>query len=264
MAFEYMLQYPCKVKEAITPEDLVEQVKLRAVAESIQAKRQADGDTQLASEVSITRRLTGPDGEQTDTEVTLQALLDQTAGLAAYEPLCTDCPASVGGGPFGCYQSINYPIEAQTEKWLLARLPADLESSAGRLLRKLVTDLQCDGATFAALRNSPVHTVSRRADTRSWGGLLSKWRLTSDQLLEMMLAHEGLQPVQSAVLSLLLGTIPHDTPSEALRDAEDRKDVLARATVNIGTSTEQVISVGRYLEALRRSALLEVPLWASF
>jgi hypothetical protein len=264
VAFEYVVQYPCKVKDEIALEGLVQQVKLRAVAEAIQAKMQAAGETQPASEVRITRMVLTPDGKQEEAEVTLQALLEETSGLSAYEPLCQDCPACVGGGPFGCYQSINYPIKTQTEKWLLARLPAYLGSSAGRLLRKLVADLQCDGARVAALRNSPTHMESRRSQTRAWGGLLSKWRLSSDQLLEMILAHEGLQPFQCALLCLVLGTIPPDTLPEVLKDAERRRDVLAGAVVSISDASEQVCAAGRYLEALRRCAAMEVPLWASF
>jgi hypothetical protein len=264
MAFEYVVQYPCKVKDEITVEGLVRQVKLRAAAEGVQAKMQAAGETQPASEVRITRMVLTPDGKQEEAEVTLQALLEETSGLSAYEPLCQGCPACVGGGPFGCYQAINYPIEAQTEKWLLARLPADLDSSAGRLLRKLVADLQCDGAAVAALRNSPAHMESRRSETRAWGGFLSKWRLTSDQLLEMILAHEGLEPLQCALLCLVLGTLPPDTPPEVFRDAKQRRAVLAEAVVSVSDVSEQIGAAGRYLEALRRCAAIEVPLWASF
>src|SRR4051812_40633572 len=66
------------------------------------------------------------------------------------------CPSCKLLGRFGCVGELPTPLPAPVEKWLVERLPQDLESVSGFLLRKAIGDFGYDGARARELRKRGV------------------------------------------------------------------------------------------------------------
>src|SRR5262249_9510008 len=159
------------------------------------------GDTRPPGEITFQRHIHTPDGQRDVEEVSVQSLLDEAKELDQHAVHCEGCKANVFREPFGCYGRISYPIRAATEEWLLSRLPADLDSPAGQLLRRAVTDFQYDGGPFLRMRPDDVFFERHQPVRRIWETARGAWEITSDQVLEMLFGVGNLQPAHCLMLS---------------------------------------------------------------
>lgn len=263
MSIEYVVMHPCRAKDELPDGKLFEMVKARGQVETVLEHMRRDGETSPPSELTVTRMVITPDGKAEEEEISLQEKLDETAVVCNYETDCEGCPARLAPCPFGCYRAINYPISSATERWLLSRLPADDRGPAGSLLHNIIDKFACDGLRFGRLRSDTVFFDSRRPQTRSWGGLLSKWRLTTDQVLEMLFCNESIDAVPCGMLAYVLGVLPHDTDLATVKDDAARLKALSEVRTEFPRGDEQIEQFGIFLEGLRVCAVLGVPMWVS-
>ncbi len=263
LGVDYVVDYGCLAKDELSLGKLIGLVKTRDHARAVLAKVRESGNQSPASEVVVTRLLQTPEGVQQQ-ESSVQSLLDDAAELDAHESQCEACPANLPGQPFGCYNAISYPILRSTEEWLLSRLPDDLDSTAGSLLRSAVEDLDFDGAPIRAMRGEPQFFESREPARRVWGKLLSKWGINADQVLQMMLCLDQLQPSHCAMLALFLGVIPHDTDPAVVGDDAARAKALSEASVTAPEGDAQIQEVAVFLNALRVCGALNVGLLVDY
>lgn len=257
MSVDYVVNLPCPVKDALPTATLVDLVKSRNAATAILARARAEGDQEPPSAITVGRVRQTPHGD-TMANTTLEELLDETQQLQRYEHHCAGCPANAAHEAFGCYSSINYPILASGERWLMDRLPASLDGAAGRLLRDVVEDFDYDGGMVREMRKHGMFFEQRAPLRRAWRtGLLGRWTLTSDQLLQMMIGLGNLQAAHCALLALLLGVVSHDSPLDLLRDRAAWRRVFGAAHVDADMSKPQSEQWAAFLNALAIAAALD-------
>ena len=225
MAVDYTVQYPCQVRSHVPEPKLQVMVRYRHLARFAIEKAKAgrpgvDTDTIIdTTEVHI--QITGPDGVAQERPVTIRELLKAVAPLDTLERACQSCPANVGGGGFGCFGKVNYPIARSTEEWLLARLPHDVKDPGLSMLFKFLTDVGVDGAPVNEIRQNARIFESTTPIVREWKGLFSRKTVDSSQILQMLVFSDQIKPpgiTRTFAHLLNLGADHSDVPdSMALR-----------------------------------------------
>ena len=272
MGVDFVLDRSCPVKEKLGTEGLVGLVKSRSRAESILQMSRKDGNTKPPSEIHITLAVITPQGTQEKRSVSVQSLLDESAPLDQLAPNCKTCPANLRGPAFGCYGTINYPIRASTEQWLMGFLPDDLESTAGLILQRAVKDLGYDGSPILRLRSQKTFFEDQRGQTRTWKGkgffgrMSGAFSITSSQLLQMLFCLGPLQPSHCAMVGLFLGLIPHDSPAEALKNKAIFEKAASNFASRIRVPADDAGATNFFhlFQALVGAVLLDVPVLVDY
>lgn len=119
---------------------------------------------------------------------------------------CRRCPFHLGLRDMGCAGVIRHPISAAAERWLLKRLPDDLDEPAARQLLAGLQRAKADGLTVDRLRALHRHYELRRPAQRRWGPWFSSHTtVSSSQLLQVALHAGSLLPSQARLLAGALG-----------------------------------------------------------
>lgn len=230
MGIDYVLDLDCAAKQQLSTEGIVQLVKARSRAEVMLAMARNNGDKRpprlITFKVALNRN-----GRIETTDVSVQQLLDQAAPLDENRGGCAACPANRDNpNGYGCYRSIGYPLEPDTEAFLLARLPDKLESAAGFMFTSALRDFAWDGAQAADMRaQGDTFFRLREPLTRSWSSGLE---VTSNQLFHMIFQVGHLGSSHSMMMCLFFGLL-------AMGDDED---VERESTVSPETgNAEQMI-----------------------
>jgi hypothetical protein len=259
MAIDYLLGLPCTPQRVLGTDRLVELHRTRILARSALAHMRQDGDAREPREIEIQLTMRNPSGDSAR-GVTLQDLIDESAALDRVAAECQHCPAELPR-EFACHRRIRYPIPEHVEQWLMARLPTNLQCTAGALLVRSLGELGWDGEPAAKLRASgTTYFTSRAPYGVRWegedGGTIE---VSSDQLFQMMFMVGALNPAHCLMLALFTGVIPHDTNIHDLKDDAGRKRVLATAHVDDQADPE-VEQLAAFLRALAVAARLDIPI----
>lgn len=204
MGIDYVVDLDCAAKQQLTSEGLVQLVKARSRAETILAMARKEGDQRPASQITFTVAINRL-GTLEHTDVSVQQLLDQASALDRHRAGCASCPANRGNsGGFGCYASISYPLEEDTEKFLLSRLPDKLEGPDGYMFTSAMRDFAWDGSGARKMRGQgDTFFRLREPPTRQWPGLA----ITGDQLFHMMFHVGKLGSTHAMMLCLFFGLL---------------------------------------------------------
>lgn len=204
MGIDYVIDLECAPKEALGIEEIVNLVKAQSRAETVLAMARQNGDNRPPSEITFKVAI-NRNGEIETTDVSVQALFDQAAALEGQRGACASCPANRDRpAGFGCYDSINYPIEPDTEAFLLSRLPDDLSSASGYMFASAMRDFAWDGSPAATMRSQgETFFRARKPLTRKWPEL----EVTSDQIFHMMFHVGHLQSTHSMLLCMFFGLV---------------------------------------------------------
>lgn len=135
MAIHFYVDLDCEPRRSLGADQLLAKLRELWMAEGVLHKyRQQHGPTP-ASEVRFKRRVTTPEGEESEREMSAQELLDGTRVIEPFEQYCEGCPAAVTDTPFSCIQRLSLPVSEQSERWLAGTVgpPASL---AGQLFRQ--------------------------------------------------------------------------------------------------------------------------------
>jgi hypothetical protein len=183
MGIDYIVDLDCEAKQQLSTEGIVQLVKARSRAEFVLEMARDKGDQRPTSQITFAVGVNLA-GKVEKSDVSVQQLLDQAAPLEQHRAACARCPANRGSANgFGCYASINYPLEADTEKFLLSRLPDQLDTPDGVLLSRAMRDFAWDGAQASDMRSQgDTFFRLREPPTRQWPGLA----ITGDQLFHML------------------------------------------------------------------------------
>jgi hypothetical protein len=207
MAFDYVLKFPCNVRQAVPEQKLAALVGYRSLAqfafdEARRAEPALSPEAILAKyqvEVSQTR----PDGIVKQVPMTIGQLVEMARPLVQYQALCSDCRANVADRAFGCIAKINYPIRRESEQWLLSRLPADAANPGLALLFDFLSDVGIDGRNVDELR--PRLFESKTPLVRRWGDAPDQKQLSSSQLIHMLVFSGELKPLHAEFYTKVLG-----------------------------------------------------------
>lgn len=190
-------------------------------------------------------------------------LADGERDYEAHRAACPSCRAldpTGEGEPFGCVGLIPAPLSAAVERWLVERLPDDIESLPGFLLRKAIGDFGYTGGYGRALREHGA-LEAPGPFTRHFGPFFRRFTVSSEQLIEELLgagdvapphalavlAHLGLVTVDGRALTSLeegaaYGELMSDIPSRLAR---------TRCAAEAAPSDDTpLIATKRYLRAL--------------
>jgi hypothetical protein len=113
------------------------------------------------------------------------------------------------GEPFGCVGLVPTPLATVAERWLVDRLPEDIESLPGFLLRKAVGDFDYTGAFGKALRSKGL-LEAPGPFTRHFGPFFRRFTVSSEQLLEELLGAGDVAPTHALACLIHLGAIAVD------------------------------------------------------
>lgn len=131
---------------------------------------------------------------------------------------CAGCPANHAQRDFGCYGAVALPLSGEAEEWLVDLLPRSLKPPRGeepgqpgrhvsfvQQLLDLLDDLGIDGL-LAEEEYRDTYLLDRsRPALRKYGSGLRKTRLSSSQILELLLFREEIQPEWIEVACQALG-----------------------------------------------------------
>jgi hypothetical protein len=194
---------------------------------------------------------------------TLQAAtrIAEGARLSAAKSGCDACEIAEA-----CIGVVSTPISNAAEQWLVERLPGELESISGEVVKQAVA-AGFDGKRGKELRAGGKLSSARPLE-RSWGGFFRKFTVTSDQLIEQMFCVGDIEPPQALAILVELGAVTVDgrVPKgldEGAGLSELAEDVAARrkrtqCTVTDTPSDEKsTAEVKRFLRALHAAFCLD-------
>lgn len=213
MGIDYLVDWDCEPKRALTVEGLMGRLKGRDRAERIIQLYRDHGDYRPPAEMAfeMVRRL--PDGSEETELIVVQDLLDAAQELTPWEGYCVRCPANLWGQAFGCTGTINYPISAAGERWLLEQLPDNQHPLLFLLLQQAIRDLGYTGETAAALRAQPgIFMESAQAQQRDLEALI----ITGDQVFELLFLSGPIYPAHGSVLLQFFGAISPDLDADVM------------------------------------------------
>jgi len=213
MGIDYIIHYDCVPKRAFTVEGLMGRLKGRDRARAVIQLYRDHGDQRPPSKMGfeMVRRL--PDGTEETEIIIVQDLLDVAAELEPYETYCVDCPANHAAMAFGCIGTINYPISAQAERWLLDQLPGNDHPLAFMLLQKAIYDIGYSGEAGSRLRTQEgVFLESVVPLERDLDGV----RFSGDQVFEMLFLSGPIQPAHGSMLLQFFGGISPDLEADEI------------------------------------------------
>lgn len=190
------------------------------------------------------------------------SLAEREQDPAAHRAQCPTC--ALLDGDFACVGLIATPLPAAVERWLVERLPEDIESLPGFLLRKAIADFGYSGAFGAELRRQG-KLEAPGPFTRHFGPFFRRFTVSSEQLLEELLGAGDVHPPHGLAVLIHLGAISVDGAvplalDEGARWGElverlDQRKTRSASTITLADSdTDAVAATKRYLRAL----------WAAF
>lgn len=252
MGIDHVVDLDCAAKRALGTQGIVDLVKARARADAVIEISRKNGDTRPPEQITFTIAVMTPGGVR-EQEARVSELLAQTRGLDPHRAACASCPAAAGNA-FGCYRTVNYPIPAHVERWLLERLPARAGSTAGQFLRRALADFGWDGAHAAGMRRSGDRFFQARApEVRRFE---DGFAVSADQVHHMLFNVGHPNPTHCTMLALFFGVLPHELDPGALRGAA-RAQALAQAALP-AQADGPIESMAQYLRACVTAARLDV------
>ena len=213
MGVDYIIHYDCQPKQALTLEGMMGRLKGRERAQAIIQLYRDEGDHRPPSEMGfeMVRRL--PDGSEETEIVVVQTLLDAAQELVPWETYCANCPANHLGTSFGCVNTINYPLSAQAERWLLDQLPDNAHPLIFMLLQSAIREMRYIGHSAAKLRErAGVFFESEHAAVRDLGAV----QITADQVFEMLFLSGPIQPAHGSLLLQFFGGVSQDLDADVM------------------------------------------------
>ena len=223
MAIDYIIDYDCKPKQALSAAGILERLKERERAREVIEWFRAAGDDRPPEQMGFEFSQSTPQSSGEKQLVVVQDLLDHAAALDDHAETCRGCPANVTGSAYGCIGFINYPISALAETWLLERLPLPEEPLVWLLLRQGIRTLGYDGSSVRTLRaadgvdegNGRAYFELPIAPQRRLGQL----QVDSDQMLEMIFGVGDLIiPNHAGILLLFFSAIERDLEAEVIQE----------------------------------------------
>lgn len=207
MSADFVLKFPCEVRKQVPEEKLIALVGYMHLAEYAM-KQIRESDPSLSTEAILNKfeihvSQTRPDGTRQQVPVTIIEMLKLAQPIRQYRSHCADCRANIADRDFGCIAKINYPIRAEVEEWLLARLPENINDPDLATLFRFLADLDIDGAHVDQARSQLFELP--RALVRRWSDGSQQKQINSSQLIHMLVFGGDIAAQQAGLYTRLLG-----------------------------------------------------------
>jgi len=194
------------------------------------------------------------------------ALGERASAPAGHRDECPAC--ELLGEDLACVGLVAPRVAAEAEAALLRRLPDDLESLPGVLLRQFLEEAKVAGDGGAALRALGLFEAPGPM-SRHWGPFFRRVTVTSDQLLEAMFDAGDVTPPHALALLCHLGGLLIDGERPLAAEHGPRLGELVRApktrrtrtacTIPAPTGDPAAAPFDRYLRALYAGFVLDCP-----
>lgn len=241
MSLEFALQYPCVLRARYSEKHLRDWGRLGNLH-----ARLTTGDTSAPSD----DKLRWVEEAQTEVE-----LMQRETVVCSNCPACLPLEAAGEGESVGCVGRVNYPIEAQFEKFVADRVQLCLDTldkeDQPRLLRILVDpESPFDGEATKELRRVTTSEGLRFYELR----------------LPILLAREAAGLTTDNIFDLLAGfrsedneqtTYTRELPFAATADYYDFLDLILRNDLNQSEITRLTARSRNYVQYLRLLAAIE-------
>lgn len=246
MAIDYIVSKACTPRTDLDNEGIIHLIKSKSRAQALFERFLADDMTEEeAMNASFGIQTYRANGEPEMKEVSVRSLFKQAELLEDYEQHCADCPVAAGR-PFGCYDSINYPITAKAEKWLATMAAKAIHAGLpNSILVKFILDQNVRGDAFQGMRSGHQFTYTELeqpleivVEQEGEPDMV----IHTSQLLDMFFAIGEMKEVHQQFLLFFSGglTIQKDPP-EAGKFGPDVQ--AAALTGNDGSSSYWIYSI---------------------
>jgi len=196
-------------------------------------------------------------------------LAEQPIDEAAHAAACPAC--ALIGRPLSCVGMVPTPLSAACEEWLIRRLPEDLESVGGFLLRKAIGDFGYDGARAKALRAAG-RLAAPGPFERHYGPFFRRFVVSSEQLLEELLCAGDIAPSHGLACLIHLqaleldGTLPTSLDTDGpklgqLIEQPDTRRARTRLALDAPGDDPSLQALHQLLTALHAAFVLDVDLF---
>ena len=207
MSADYILNIACDVKTELGGMGAFSAMRIAhrrlcAVLDAI-----GDSDTNIAisddnRQIEMVRNEpSGPINEV----VTLRQLREDADPIPGILEHCKTCPANIRQSEFGCSATVNYPISAVGEAWLLRFLPETLDDLTKTALLTPEAIVKDTADKINQLRRQPGAFESEYEIFRHWRKLFRNDRIGSSTVLAASLFFGPLSPAHCIVLAMILG-----------------------------------------------------------
>jgi hypothetical protein len=191
----------------------------------------------------------------------LSALGDAPIDEACHQAACPTC--QLVGEPLACVGFIPTPLAAEVERWLVDRLPAEIESVGGFLLQKAIGDFGYDGARARDLRARGILAAPGPFE-KHYGPFYRRFVVSSEQLLEELLCAGDLQPSHALAILMHLQAIEVDGKVPTVMEEGERLGSLVEKPEDRGKRTRFNAPVDSADPSLRGVQALLRALYAGF
>jgi hypothetical protein len=189
------------------------------------------------------------------------ALGERPIDEAAHAANCPTC--SLLQRPMACVGLIPTPLPAAVERWLVDRLPEEIESVGGFLLRKAIGDFGYDGARARELRKAG-RLEAPGPYERHYGPFFRRFVVGSEQLLEELLCAGDIAPSHGLAILMHLSAIDVDGGVPTRLDEGDKLGALVEKPAERRARTRCNVTPDADDPALRGVQQLVCALWAGF
>lgn len=257
MAIDHIIDYDCEPKRTLDTNGIVERLKGEERARTIIQMYRQSGDNRPPSEMGFEFTRSTADGSDDTRVIIVQDLLDAAAEIKPLEHHCAGCPANRAGKPFGCIGFIQYPISAKAEAWLLNRLPVPDDALVWLLLKQGVEEFQYDGSSLGSMRAANgVYFEFASEMTRKLG----EFKITNDQVFEMLFLLGNLNPKHAAVLLLFFHAIDRDLEADEIMAVSDGKRTMPFLLTPQADDDQTILELKAFFHALYLAWKLNVRL----
>jgi hypothetical protein len=214
----------CGLQEPLAPTGFLQKLKMRAYLRVVEQQVPPDQRDTVKLTIVVNDR---------ERELTGKEIREQAEAFQRGIPECATCPLA-GGKQLGCYHYVTYPVDERFEEIAFEFFTSQLatkDSIADQLYRDIVSKQPT--STGWHKRRGPQGALARRDQplTHSWGGMFSKKKVDSAQLMASLF-------------------IPLDSPALVVAYARWWSELVAYAEANHNKTTiaKHVFSTGTWAE----------------
>ncbi len=146
MAIHYEIQAGCRPRNELGEEALAELVRKQLRIRLIESDLASRGIRIDEATTRLQERVVRPDGVIAERTVSMEELREEVQPLDEYRESCDGCPACLAQEPFACFGTIDFPISALAEEWLLSCVGQE-GSQSRTLLLEAAENYRYGGAT---------------------------------------------------------------------------------------------------------------------
>lgn len=187
MGIDYIINYACAIKEQLGSEETLNFIKTKAQFDFLRQMIGQPGYENLNMFSNIRYQVLN-NGQFINQTAPLKDLENYLEAFRQLMHHCENCPANLSDCNGGCWGYINYPVRPFVESffiWAVEYLiDLEINKSSGLLIKYIIeNDIKPD--IIPKLRKDGNFELNKPLEYK-WGKLISRKKVDSDQILEML------------------------------------------------------------------------------